>query len=74
MSKNVEEDTFEEFLDLLCQDDKFQAGGAEGKIKDILKTFLRPGQGDPAKIDSTPCLDIQETGFSEENNNRADMV
>ena len=75
MSKNVEEDTFEDFLYLLCKDDEFRAGGSDGKIKDLLKTFLRPGQGDhPAKIDSNHSLDTQETGFSEENNNSAGMV
>ena len=81
MVKNVEEDTFEDFLVLLCKDDKFRAGGDEGKINEWLKTLRRLGQTDqPAKIGinpatvSNPSLDTQETGFTEENNNRAEMV
>ena len=83
MAKNVEEDTFEEFLVLLCQDDKFRATEGTNRPSDWLKSLRRPGQTDrdqsaksginPATY-SNPSLDTQETGFSEENNNRAETV
>ena len=81
MAKNVEEDTFEDFLILLCQDDKFRAAEGTNKGSDWWKSLRRPGHTDhPAKTGinpatySNPSLDTQETGFSEENNNRAETV
>lgn len=82
MAKNVEEDTFEDFLVLLCQDAKFRVGAGTNKPSDWFKTVRRRGQAEvPAKIGlksadssvSNPSLNTQETGFSEDNNNRAEM-
>ena len=77
MVKNVEEDTFEDFLYLLCKDDKFRDCEGTNKRTDWFKTLRRPGQGanpvNPATF-SNSSLDTQETGFSEENNNNNNNI
>ena len=80
MAKNVDEDTFEEFLDLLCHDGKFADVNKNRKVF-IGTRWIKSSQREPTKEEinsgdsgnvstvSNTSLHTEETGFCEDNNN-----